>query len=156
MYSTNRVTWHNGLIPESEIWVKIGGDKGADTVKLVFQLCNVTSPNSVQNTCVFAVFEGRDTTTNLHVALDRYKDQIEHLTTTEWRYLHVLLQIHTTIWFYIGVEGYDFSCVVTMSSSLWMYGISGAQGRPCLAHRSEYVFVAIRTTSMPLVHNTIR
>ena len=69
--------------------MKIGGDKGADTVKIVFQICNVPSPNSVQNTCVFAVFEGRDTATNLHVALDRYKPQIEHLSTMEWRYIHV-------------------------------------------------------------------
>jgi hypothetical protein len=33
--------------------VKVAGDKGADTVKLVFQICNVPNPNSVQNTCVF-------------------------------------------------------------------------------------------------------
>ena len=66
-----------------------GGGKGADTVKIVFQLCNVPSPNSVQNTCVFAVFEGRDTATNLHVALDRYKPQLEHLSAMEWRYIHV-------------------------------------------------------------------
>ena len=70
-------------IPESEVWVKIGGDKGADTVKVVFQLCNVISPNSVHNTCVF---EGKDTSTNLQVALDRYKTQVERLRTTKWRY----------------------------------------------------------------------
>ena len=79
------MTWHDGLIPESEVWVKIAGDKGADTVKLVFQLCNVHSPNSVQNTCVFAVFEERDTITNLHTALDCYSPKFEHLVATEWR-----------------------------------------------------------------------
>ena len=83
--STNRLTWHNGQIPETDIWVKVGGDKGADMVKVFFQLCNVSSPNSVQNTCVFSVFRGKDTTTNLHVALDRYKPQFEHLAATEWR-----------------------------------------------------------------------
>ena len=82
----NSTNWHDGQIPETEIWVKVGGDKGADTVKVIFQLCNVISPNSVQNTCVFTVFEGRDTTTNLHVALDRYKAQFECLTAMEWRY----------------------------------------------------------------------
>ena len=54
----------------------------ADTVKLVFQLCNVPSPNSVQNTCVFAVFEGRDAVTNLHIGLNRYSPQFEHLVAT--------------------------------------------------------------------------
>ena len=84
--STNRLTWHNGMIPEREVWVKVGGDKGADTVKIVFQLCNVINPNSVINTCVFCVFEGKDTTTNLHVALDRYKPDFEHLSAIRWRY----------------------------------------------------------------------
>ena len=83
--SNNRLTWHNGQIPESEVWVKVGGDKGADTVKVFFQLCNVPNPNSVQNTCVFTVFKGKDTTTNLHVSLDRYKPQFEHLAQSEWR-----------------------------------------------------------------------
>ena len=41
--SSKQLTWHDSLIPESEVWVKIAGDKGANTVKLVFQLCNVPS-----------------------------------------------------------------------------------------------------------------
>jgi hypothetical protein len=82
----DRLTWHNGIIPESEVWVKVGGDKGADTVKVVFQICNVSCPNSVQNTCVFCIFEGKDTSTNLHVTLDRYQTQFEQLRTTKWRY----------------------------------------------------------------------
>lgn len=85
VYRCNRLTWHDGLIPESEVWVKVAGDKGADAVKLVLQICNVPSPNSVQNTCVFAVFEGRDTTSNLHVALNRYIPQVEALMATKWR-----------------------------------------------------------------------
>ena len=99
--STNRLTWHNGQIPETEVWVKVGGDKGADTVKVIFQLCNVISPNSVQNTCVFTVFEGRDTTTNLHVALDRYKPQFEHLRATQWRYISTYMYIIHSIYMYI-------------------------------------------------------
>lgn len=65
---------------------KIGGDKGGSTLKASFQLCNVPRPNSVQNTCVFAVFEARDSPSNLHIALDRYNEQIRALQTTEWRY----------------------------------------------------------------------
>ena len=77
LHSVNRLTWHNGLIPESEVWVKIGGGRGGVTVKIVFQ-----TPNSIQNTCVFCVFEGKDTTTNLHNALDQ--SQFEEL---KWRYI---------------------------------------------------------------------
>lgn len=62
--------------------MKVGGDKGADTVKVI---CNVPTPNSVQNTCVFTVFEGRDTTTNLHITLDRYKPQFESQSAMQWR-----------------------------------------------------------------------
>ena len=86
LHRADRLTWHNGLIPESEVWIKIGGDRGGDTVKIVFQICNVCNPNSKQNTCVFCVFEGKDTVTNLHVALDRYKPQFEQIKTTNWRY----------------------------------------------------------------------
>ena len=133
--STNRLTWHNGQIPETEVWVKVGGNKGADTVKMIFQLCNVISPNSVQNTCVVTMFEGRDTTANVHVALDRYKPQFEHLRATQWRYIY----LHTCILYIV------FTCThmhivhctgkriqLFMSGDFeflsWMYGITGAQG----------------------------
>ena len=41
--------------------------------------------NSVHNTCVFCCFEAGDSVTNLHVALDRFKDQVEHLHGMKWR-----------------------------------------------------------------------
>ena len=91
------MTWHNGLIPETEVWIKIGGDRGASTVKIFFQLCNVAEPNSVQNTCVFCVFEGRDTTTNLHIALDRYTAQLEHLVGALWRLKLTTMHMYTCI-----------------------------------------------------------
>ncbi|KAL5483857.1 hypothetical protein EMCRGX_G020274 [Ephydatia muelleri] len=45
-----RLTWHNGVIPASEIWIKLGGDKGSGTFKMNFQIVNVAAPNSVNNT----------------------------------------------------------------------------------------------------------
>ena len=80
-----RLTWHNGRIPQTEFRVKVGGDKGGDSFKMNFQIVNTPTPNSVQNTCVFSFFEASDTTTNLHVALDRYKAQIEALEGLKWR-----------------------------------------------------------------------
>eukprot|EP00731_Ephydatia_muelleri_P024333 Em0016g604a len=56
---TGRLTWHKEFIPANEIWLKIGGDKGA--------------------------FAAGDSVTNLHVALDLFKDQLEHLHGMKWR-----------------------------------------------------------------------
>lgn len=54
-------------------------------MKANFQLCIVHIPNSVNNTCVFAVFEAKDSTANLHTALDQYKEQIRDLQTMQWK-----------------------------------------------------------------------
>ena len=51
VYRTNQLT-HNGAISGSEIWVKVGGDRGSDTVKVSFQLNN---PNSVTNMCFLCI-----------------------------------------------------------------------------------------------------
>ena len=51
-------------IPEDEIWLKLGGDKGGGTFKFGFQHLNVECPNSLDNTCVFAPFEASDTQTS--------------------------------------------------------------------------------------------
>lgn len=80
-----RLTWHNGFIPANEIWVKLGGDRGGGIFKMTFQIVNVPAPNSIFNTCVFCCFMAGDSTTNLHVALDRYKDQVTRLQGMKWR-----------------------------------------------------------------------
>eukprot|EP00731_Ephydatia_muelleri_P011193 Em0006g87a len=80
-----RLTWHNDVIPASEIWIKLGGDKGGGTFKMNTQIVNVAAPNSVNNTCVFCCFEADDSYTNLHIALERYKEQVEHLQGMTWR-----------------------------------------------------------------------
>ena len=51
--STNRLTWHGGIIPQDEIWIKLGGDKGGDTMKVSFQIVNVATPNSVKKQWCF-------------------------------------------------------------------------------------------------------
>jgi hypothetical protein len=65
--------------------VKIGGDAGGGTFKMNFQIVNIQSPNSPQNTCVFAIFEAKDTTTNMHVAVDRFQGDIDALNGTQWK-----------------------------------------------------------------------
>lgn len=85
LYSVHRLTWHNGSIPNDEIWVKIGGDKGGGSFKMNFQICNVKNPNSPNNTCVFSVFEASDSPANLKIALERYREQINELKLKTWR-----------------------------------------------------------------------
>ena len=65
--------------------MKVGGDKGGSSFKMNFQIVNVKCPNSVGNTCVFSVFQAPDSITNLHIALDRYKKQLDELQQTQWR-----------------------------------------------------------------------
>ena len=96
IFSAHRLTWHGGVIPEEEIWLKIGGDKGEKSVKTSFQICNTPNPNSVQNTVVFSVFEAKDTPVNLHIALDRYHEQVEALQKQSWRYADMAV-IHNTV-----------------------------------------------------------
>ena len=81
----NRLTWHENVLPESEVRVKIGGDKGGGTFKMSFQVGNVSTPNAPENTFVVAIFEGRDSSSNLHIALDQYRDQIFNISGCTWR-----------------------------------------------------------------------
>eukprot|EP00731_Ephydatia_muelleri_P011462 Em0006g356a len=112
---TRRLTWHEGFIPASEVWIKIGGDKGGGTFKMNFQIVNIATPNSVHNTCVFCCFAAGDSVTHLHAALDRFKDQVEHLNGMKWRQYTIKI----------------FTCGNFEFLSK-MYGLSGASGcYPC-------------------------
>ena len=84
LFRVHRLKWHEGM-DQDEIWVKIGGDKGGGTFKAALQIVNVPSPNSPDNTCVFCVFEASDSYTNLHIGLDRYREQVDELETHTWR-----------------------------------------------------------------------
>ena len=54
--SAHKLYWDEGAIPEDEICLKFGGDKGGGTFKMCFQLLNVPSPNASDNTCTFTMF----------------------------------------------------------------------------------------------------
>lgn len=74
--SESGLTSHNGAIPDDQLWVKLGGDKGRGSFKFNLQLVNVLTPNSVKNTALLSVFKAGDSTTNLHTALDMYKEHV--------------------------------------------------------------------------------
>lgn len=107
------LTW-NSAIPSNEVWVKLGGDKGGSSFKMNFQVVNVPHPNSIQNTCVFAAFEGQDSKTNLHITIERYQGPVSLLQNNNWRQKSLRI-------FLSG--DYEFLCK--------LYGLSGASGRHC-------------------------
>ena len=84
--SSPGLTWHGGGIPSGEIWLKLGGDKGHGSFKLTLQLCNTKSPNSVKETCLLSIFKAGDSTTNLHTALEMYKEHINEAQGMKIKY----------------------------------------------------------------------
>jgi hypothetical protein len=61
-------------------------DKGRRSFKFNLQLCNVEHPNSLKNTILVSVFKANDTTTNLHTALDMYKEHVKELQGMPLKY----------------------------------------------------------------------
>jgi len=64
------------VIPSSELWCKLGGDKGHGSFKLTMQLVNSPHPNSVKETSLLSVFKAGDSALNLHTALDMFQEHI--------------------------------------------------------------------------------
>ena len=118
------LTWHKD-IPESEIWVKIGGDHGKGSFKLCLQVLNVQNPNSKFMTILIGMAYIKDTYQNLNLFFEVLKQQIESLSGSEWEGK----KIRT---FLFG----DYSFLATL------YGLSGAASKhPCLwCHKSSDVY----------------
>ena len=109
------LTWHNGQIPDDEVWLKIGGDHGGGSFKLMLQTANLQNPNSKENTRLLAIVNCKDTPTNLRRILSPFEQQIADLRAMAWRDKRIKL-------FLFGV--YEFL--------LKLYGIGGALStNPC-------------------------
>ena len=76
------MTTHDGMIPEDQRYVKLGGGHGQGAMKFAYQLANLDKPNSSKKTVVFSIFEAKDTRNNMRTALGRYKEQLEALKQT--------------------------------------------------------------------------
>ena len=111
-----RLTWHDGAIPDDEIWVKIGGDHGGGSFKLMLQIANLHNPNSKFNTCLIQMVECKDSAENLRRLLGPMRDELSSLKSMKWRGKQLKL-------FVFG--DYEFLTK--------LYGLSGAQAtHPCL------------------------
>ena len=70
-------------------------------MKISFQICNIANPNSFKNSVVFSIFEAPDTYTNLKIALEPFKHQINQLCgKLLWRYctlynIHIIMYMYT-------------------------------------------------------------
>ena len=56
------LTWHNinNVIPEDQIWLKVGGDHGGGSFKMSLQIANIESPNSKHNTFMICMANAKD------------------------------------------------------------------------------------------------
>ena len=111
------LSWHSG-IPEEEVWIKIGGDHGVNSLKLTLQIVNTEHPNSKRNTIVIAMAQVRDTHTNLERLFENMhlQEQILALQDHKWQGKSMKIFLN---------GDYEFLTNV--------YGLSGASGTfPCL------------------------
>ena len=112
----NMLTWHSEHIPESEIWLKIGGDFGGSSFKCMLSTLNVERPNATENCFMILMAEAKDNPTNLRTFLEPLREEINELKSMSWNGKSMRL-------FMCG--DYDFQ--------VKMYGLSGAAGvHPCL------------------------
>ena len=111
--------------------MKLGGDKGRGSFKLNLQLVNTPEPNSCKNTSLIAVYKAGDSSVNLHIALDQYREDIKAIQGMMWQYVRTYINVHKVICTHIKcrewkvrvfISGdYEFLCLI--------YGLSGASGR---------------------------
>ena len=115
-HKNGQLTWHDGAIPDNEIWIKIGGDHGGSSFKMCIQVVNLQEPNAKENTIVFAIAEAKDFIGNLTSILGRFKEQLETIQMIKWQDKRIRLFVY---------GDYDFLRK--------LLGISGAQGTyPCI------------------------
>ncbi|XP_019616490.1 PREDICTED: uncharacterized protein LOC109464011 [Branchiostoma belcheri] len=80
-----KLTWHEGVIPAGELWIKILGDHGGGSFKMAFQVLNKESPNSRTNTVVFNIFNAKDSRENLATGMGRFSQEIDELQGRQCR-----------------------------------------------------------------------
>ena len=76
---------HDGQIPEDEVWVKLGGDHGGGTFKIMLQIANIANPNSNLNTFIICMVDCKDTHANLKKVFQPYQRQISALQNLTWK-----------------------------------------------------------------------
>ena len=79
------LTWHSQNIPENEIWLKLGGDHGKQSLKFTLEVANTATPNSQINTVVIGLVSVKDTYCNMKAFLETgLLNDINLLKTHVW------------------------------------------------------------------------
>ncbi|XP_070178247.1 uncharacterized protein [Littorina saxatilis] len=134
-YEQEGLLTQNEQIPEDEIWIKIGGDYGGGSFKLMLQVANTTEANSRRNTFLITLVNCKDCFVNLQSILAPYQQQISNLEEITWRGKHLRV-------FLFG--DYEFQTKV--------YGLSGAQAvHPCLWCKATKTQIQRAPTEQPEV-----
>ncbi|GFO09968.1 amine oxidase [Plakobranchus ocellatus] len=113
----NLLSWHNDSIPKDEVWVKIGGNHGKNSLKFTLQIANTEKPNARLNTIMIAIAAVRHTHANIVRFLEGgLGDDLVALQSHSWKGKAIKVFLN---------GDYDFLCKI--------YGLSGPQGTyPCL------------------------
>ena len=113
----NILTWREGSIPQDEIWVKLRGDHGKNSLKFTLQIANTTKPNARSNTVVIAIASVRDTLDNMvRFLAGGLASDLKALQSHSWKNKKLKVFLN---------GDYEYLCK--------MYGLSGPQGTyPCL------------------------
>ena len=74
----------NPIFIPSEVFSKIGGDRGQGSFKMSFQITNTNNPNKPENTVLFNVMEAKDMKSNLILGLQRFKAQVDQFSKVKW------------------------------------------------------------------------
>ena len=112
----DKLTWHDGAIPENEVWVKVGGDHGQGSLKFNLAIVNTKNPNSMDNNILIGMACVKDSRENMEMFFYSIRKQLADVEKLVWDGKQMKL-------FLFG--DYDFLCKI--------YGISGACGNyPCL------------------------
>ncbi|GFO02792.1 amine oxidase [Plakobranchus ocellatus] len=99
------LNWHDGKIPQNEVWIKIGGDHGKNSFKVALSIFNLSKPNAKQNTHLIVMAKVPDTMHNMQIMLDDLKPQIESLQSFTWRGKAMKVFIFGDYWFLCKLYG---------------------------------------------------
>ena len=110
------ITWHDGAIPENEIWVKVGGDHGQGSLKFSLAVVNTRNPNSEDNNVLIDKACIKESRENMEIFFESVRNQLVDVSNLVWNGKNIKL-------FLFGDYNFSFK----------IYCISGANGiYPCL------------------------
>ena len=107
IHRRNKLTWHDGLIPLEEIWVKIGGDEGGQHSKPLFSCVMLQSPTPFKTPVPlrYLRLEIVQQTSMLLWTITRNKsDTCRHWNGGRCAYIQNLWKVHVPVYVHVHVH----------------------------------------------------